>query len=142
MLSLGLPYDDSLVEGGENWQMETGTLAIKKRLASHPDLTAVFASSDPLALGAITAARELSRNVPADLSVVGFDDMIIARHATPPLTTIRIPRVEMGRSAARTLLDLVDNPAHARRKVLYTPQPVIRSSSAAPMRDPIAESRR
>jgi hypothetical protein len=59
--------------------------------------------------------------------------MIIARHATPPLTTIRIPRVEMGRSAARTLFDLVDNPAHARRKILYTPQVDVRSSCAPPL---------
>jgi LacI family transcriptional regulator len=68
--------------------------------------TAVFAGSDEMALGVIEAARSRGLRVPADLSVIGFDDTQVARLASPPLTTIRQPLREMGAVALRTALRL------------------------------------
>jgi len=69
--------------------------------------TAIFAVTDLLALGVITAARERGLAIPADLSVVGMDDIDLASVTNPPLTTVRIAKEEMGRRAARMLLDLI-----------------------------------
>ncbi len=71
--------------------------------------TAVFAGSDEMALGVMEAARSRGLRVPADLSVVGFDDTQVARMASPPLTTIRQPLREMGAVALRTAMRLAAN---------------------------------
>ncbi|WP_420111848.1 LacI family DNA-binding transcriptional regulator [Pseudactinotalea sp.] len=67
-------------------------------------VTAIFTANDELAAGVLAAARERGLGVPADLSVVGFDDIPMARDLCPPLTTLHIPREEMGRTAARMAL--------------------------------------
>lgn len=69
--------------------------------------TAVFAVTDMLALGVITGARERGLAIPADLSVVGMDDIELAVVTNPPLTTVRVRKEEMGRRAAQMLLDLI-----------------------------------
>lgn len=69
--------------------------------------SAIFAATDLLALSVITAARERGLAVPADLSVVGMDDIDLAAVTNPPLTTIRIAKEEMGRRAAQMLVDLI-----------------------------------
>lgn len=77
-------------------------------MASAPQLAAgidaVFASSDAIALGLLTGLRELGRRVPEDIALVGLGDIEIARHAVPPLSSIRIDGREIGRRAARLLL--------------------------------------
>ena len=72
--------------------------------------TAVLAMSDVMAIGVIAAARELGLRVPQDLSVVGWDDLEIASHSNPPLTTIHQPIAQKGEEAARLLLRMIANP--------------------------------
>jgi DNA-binding LacI/PurR family transcriptional regulator len=103
-------------------------------LLSEPNRpTAILAMSDVLALGALRAALELGLAVPADVSVVGFDDSPAALAATPPLTTIAQPHVEKGRLATRRLLDAIEHPARAAeeptRDILPT-ELVVRGSTA------------
>lgn len=127
-----IPRNDSYVSGGANWQKECGYEAMKELVKANPSMTAVFASSDPLAAGAIQAAGELSLSVPQDISVVGFDDMMIAQHLAPTLTTMQIPRGQMGRHAATRLMDLILTPDQTRQKVAFTPILVVRESSGPP----------
>jgi DNA-binding LacI/PurR family transcriptional regulator len=72
-------------------------------LEAHPELTAVFCDDDVIAAGAYLAARELGRRIPADLSVVGFDDLAIARILDPPLTTVTADPERLGRVAFELL---------------------------------------
>jgi LacI family transcriptional regulator len=75
-----------------------------------PEVTAIFAYNDLLALGAIQACRELGRRVPDDCAVVGFDDIQFAGLVTPALTTIRVDKYELGRQALNLLLDMLHEP--------------------------------
>jgi DNA-binding LacI/PurR family transcriptional regulator len=82
---------------------------MNRLIARCPDLTAVFCANDLLAIGALSALSERSLRVPDDISVIGFDDSELARHASPPLTTMRIYSRDMARTAGRRLLERVEN---------------------------------
>lgn len=97
--------------------------------------TAVLAVNDEAAIGALRAVREAGLRVPRDMSVAGFDDIAWAAHAVPPLTTVRIPREEMGRMAARTLLARIEGgPAAPALTAIPTELMVRDSCAAAPSR--------
>jgi DNA-binding LacI/PurR family transcriptional regulator len=89
--------------------IETGRQALRTLLETHPDTTAVCAVNDSMAIGAIRETRALGLRVPDDLSVIGFDDIEWATLIDPPLTTIRIPRQQMGKEAAHRVLMLLQN---------------------------------
>ncbi|MFI5259808.1 MAG: LacI family DNA-binding transcriptional regulator [Candidatus Limnocylindrales bacterium] len=93
--------------------------------------TAILAMSDVMAIGVMWAAREAGLNVPADLSIVGFDDLDVAPHANPPLTTVHQPIRQKGEESARLLLRMIANPDLERpeHKVLDT-RLIIRGSTA------------
>jgi DNA-binding LacI/PurR family transcriptional regulator len=84
-----------------------GRAAMLTLLDRAPELDAVFAANDLMAIGALQALAERGRRVPEDLSVIGFDDIPLAATSVPPLTTVRQPMAEMGRALAARLLDLV-----------------------------------
>jgi DNA-binding LacI/PurR family transcriptional regulator len=89
--------------------METGgATAMRALLSAHPDLDAVVAANDNMAAGALQVLRDAGRSVPDDVAVVGFDDLPIAMHTDPKLTTIHQPVQALGREAARMLIDLLD----------------------------------
>ena len=96
-------YLPELIETGD-WSFESGYEATKRILSRKLRPTAILAENDDMAVGAMSAARELGFDVPADLSVVGFDDSEIARVVWPRLTTVRQPVVEMAHTAADMLL--------------------------------------
>lgn len=99
----GLPRLPELVETGD-FSFESGYEATKRLLSRKLRPTAILAQNDDMAVGAMSAARELGFDVPADLTVVGFDDSEIARVVWPRLTTIRQPVVEMAKTATDMLL--------------------------------------
>jgi DNA-binding LacI/PurR family transcriptional regulator len=101
-------------------------------LGRMPDVTAIFVSSDEMAFGVLRALAELGRSVPGDVSVIGMDDIALARYASPPLTTIRQPFSEMGRLAVEHLLTLIEEPAAERETVVMLPELIVRGSTAAP----------
>jgi LacI family transcriptional regulator len=72
--------------------------------------TAIFAASDEVAIGALRAARERSLRVPEDLSIASIDDIELASYSSPPLTTVRVPKMEMATLAVRTLVERVNQP--------------------------------
>jgi LacI family transcriptional regulator len=82
-----------------------GAEAVAALLDANPDLTAIVALNDSMAVGALNTLRERGIDVPARISVIGFDDMPIARDVTPALTTVRLPLAEMGARAMSMALD-------------------------------------
>jgi LacI family transcriptional regulator len=109
-----------------------GYSAAQSLLADHPEITGVVAGNDLLAVGIIGAAAEQGRSCPADLSVVGFNDMLLAGRLQPPLTTVRIPQYDVGVRAAELLLALIANPRRSPETVLISGELIVRASTAPP----------
>lgn len=119
---------DYVVQGA--YTFESGLACGEQLLAKTPRPTAIFAGNDEMAAGVLQAARRAGLQVPADVTVVGFDDFQIAQAVWPPLTTIHIPTREVGRIAAEKLIG-----AEAREKRdpnSTIPYLVVRESSGAP----------
>jgi LacI family transcriptional regulator len=99
----GLKEDPAYMIQGR-FSFESGVVAMRQLLALAERPTAVFAADDDMAVGAIWAAAEAGVSVPAEISICGFDDTLIATQVWPPLTTIHQPVREMGRRATEELL--------------------------------------
>ncbi|WP_226672543.1 LacI family DNA-binding transcriptional regulator [Rossellomorea aquimaris] len=99
---------------------ESGREAANQLLKSHPEITAIFCASDLMAIGAIGAANELNIKVPEDLSIVGYDDILLASYISPKLTTIQQNKFQLGYEAARLLMELLTNQSETHRMVLDT----------------------
>lgn len=112
--------------------IDSGYRAMQTALERHPHLTAVFAVNDSMAIGAMRAAREAGRVVPRDLAVVGFDDIEWATHADPPLTTVKIPKRQMGAVAARRLVTLMEQPEEVPIRSMVATQLIVRASCGCP----------
>ncbi|MBB0246784.1 LacI family transcriptional regulator, partial [Streptomyces alkaliphilus] len=103
-------------------------------LARMPEVTAVFAANDHLALGLLRAMHERGRSVPGDVSVVGFDDVPEAAYYTPPLTTVRADFDEVATETLQLLLKRVTDGDTGPARRILTPTLVERVSVAAPRR--------
>ena len=99
----GLPFDEALVQRGA-WEVRDGYRAAQKLMTLADPPTAIFASNDLMAVGAIYALQDAKRHVPDDVAVVGYDDREVASLVRPALTTISLLCYEMGQAAARRLL--------------------------------------
>ena len=106
---LGDGFDPRLVERSD-FTSAGGLDAAARLLRREPALDGLFAGSDLMALGAVSALREAGRSVPHDVAVVGFDDVDLAAVATPPLTTIRQRVLDQGRLMAQLLLSRLERP--------------------------------
>src|SRR5690348_8051279 len=117
---------------GDSPSPEVGYEAMKRLLARGEKFTAVFAFNDVSAIGAIRALEEMGLRVPHDVSVLGFDDIYAAAFHNPALTTIKQPLFEMGRLAARTLLDRLteDGAADIPQMLSVEPTLIVRNSTA------------
>lgn len=125
----GLALDDDAV-GDANFSAESGYHAAKALLTRRPDLTAIFAGNDTIAIGVMNAAHELGRRVPDDLSIVGFDDLPFARWLTPPLTTIRTDGVRQGMIAAEMLFARLNQRPLESQRVRMEPELIVRASTS------------
>ena len=126
----GLTLDPRhVVEGG--YTFESGRRAAEQLLALEPRPTAIFAGNDEMATGTLVAAREAGLRIPEDISIVGYDDTPIAGRLWPGLTTVRLPIRDMGRAAARLLLDTA-NGARRTTHQRFSPELIVRGSSAPP----------
>jgi len=125
----GLPLDGRLVV--EANQSETGgRAALRQLLAEGVPFTALFATNDEMAAGAMIALREAGLDVPRDVSVVGYDDLLLARCLYPPLTTVRQPLGAMGRAAALLALKALGRAPGKEVKRKFDPSLVERQSVA------------
>ena len=105
-----------------------GGHAAATRMLQH-GVTGIICGSDPLALGAIRAARRAGQGVPRDVSVVGFDDSAFMNCTEPPLTTVRQPIEAMGRAAVTLLVNQMEGVAVAADELLFEPELVVRGST-------------
>jgi LacI family transcriptional regulator len=102
----GIPYDPVMVLPGE-FERHIAAMTITDALLDGLEFDAVFAGDDDAAVGVVDALRDAGRNVPRDVSVVGFDDQRTSAYLTPALTTVRAPTLGVGRVAAQQLVTLL-----------------------------------
>ena len=100
----GVKYDPKLVLRSD-YTRSAGEHAARELLTAHPDVTAVFAGSDQVALGLMDVLRDAGKALPRDISIVGYDDVPQARAVFPKLTTVHVPYEQMGRTAVRLALE-------------------------------------
>ncbi len=108
--------------------IDDGAEATRRLLRSAPDLDALLCYNDLVAAGALQACAEAGRRVPDAMAVIGFDDIPFARMFTPPLTTLHVPKVDLGVNAMRILLDRIAG-RNVRAEVVLRPTLVIRGST-------------
>ena len=109
---------------------EGGARAMTRLLAAHPDLDGVFAASDNMASGALRALKAAGRRVPEDVAVVGYDDLEIARHTEPALTTVSQPIRGLGQEMATMLVRLIDGDTPT--PIILPTRLVVRGSAPGP----------
>lgn len=141
-------FRDRLAERGcpldpELWQwadagIDDGYAAGRRLLALSRPPTAIFATNDLMAIGVLAAARERGCSVPRDLSVVGFDDIHVARYLAPPLTTVRVEKTTLMATATDLLLRIVGGEEVPSLQP-FAPSLVVRDSTAPPARLPFVE---
>ncbi|MET0235511.1 MAG: LacI family DNA-binding transcriptional regulator [Kibdelosporangium sp.] len=131
MASYGLQVDPGWVTYSDAFTEEAGYLAAARLQG---DVTAIVAGNDLIALGCYSALAERGLECPADVSVVGFNDMPFADRQRPALSTVRIPHYAMGLEAARLLLERIADPAAPAKRVIL-PVELIRRASVAPVKN-------
>jgi LacI family transcriptional regulator len=127
--SAGYPIDQRLVVEGD-FTFDCGRQAVKDLIGGGASFDAVFAHNDLSAAGAMQALREAGLRIPDDVAVVGFDDIPVAAHTDPPLTTIRQPLRQMGEAAARMLLSHFEGAVLTNQPQTIPTTLVIRGSTA------------
>lgn len=133
LTAAGVPSSDSQIVEGD-WSAESGERGLHELLENCPDLQAVFACNDQMALGLMRAAQGLGRRIPQDLAVVGFDDTPESAFYSPPLTTIRQDLHQLGHIAVQTFLQKREAEQTHERNVptevrLLKPELVVRESA-------------
>ncbi len=103
-----IPFDPELVQEG-NWEVQSGNQAACRLMKIGNRPTAIFAANDLMALGAIYGIQNTGLKVPEDVAVVGYDDQDFAGFSKPTITTVRSPAFEMGKLAAKLILDRLEN---------------------------------
>jgi LacI family transcriptional regulator len=127
----GLPEDDLTLVQTESLTVAAGREAGERLagLASSRRPTAAFCANDLIALGLLQQATRAGLAVPDQLAIVGYDDIEFAAAAAVPLTSVRQPRHELGRTAARLVLDEATNPQHVHEQLSFEPELVARTST-------------
>jgi LacI family transcriptional regulator len=133
MLLAGIQPDPALV-ASSNFNHQGGAHAATQLLTTQRP-TAIVAGADPIAFGALDAARELGLSIPDDLSIVGFDDLPQAARSDPPLTTVRQPLRDMGRAGTRALLSLIGSQPLPTDDIRLPTKLILRDTTATPPRD-------
>jgi LacI family transcriptional regulator len=128
LLAHGLPVVDEWILPGPP-VVARGVESTWQLLTQYPQITAIFAYNDLLAVGAMRACRELGRRVPDDCALVGFDDIPLAAMLAPPLTTVGVDKYELGRQAMSCLLDMLDSSGATFPPVYLDVELVIRESA-------------
>jgi DNA-binding LacI/PurR family transcriptional regulator len=128
LAAAGLELDTHLVVHG-NFGQESGETGMRTLLVRAPDLDGVFCANDLMAAGALRVLHEAGRRVPADVSVVGFDDAPLAQSTHPPLTTVHQSPERMGQEMVSLLLDAMAHPDEPPEPRILPTHLVVRESS-------------
>lgn len=123
-----IPVNESLIRYAD-FDPESGYECMKSIMQGNDPFTAVFVASDNVAIGAKSALREANLRIPADISIVGFDDIPWAKFSDPPLTTIQLPAESLAESACTLLLNLIqDKEQNKQQKIILDTELIIRKS--------------
>ena len=122
-------YDEgSIIEA--DFSVESGYQAVKKYLKTNEQIPdALFAANDALAIGALKAIQETGLAVPEDISVMGFNDVSVAKCVTPSLSTVKVYTEWMGELAVETILQLSNSKAPVSRKIIVETELIVREST-------------
>jgi DNA-binding LacI/PurR family transcriptional regulator len=113
------------------WSPELGYPPVRDLLSRTHDFTAIFCFNDTSAIGAIRAIEDAGLNCPRDISVIGFDDIIVAEYLNPRLTTVRQPLHKMGQTAAQLLIQRIQSPDEPYApEVWFEPELIVRESTS------------
>lgn len=129
MRQADLAVPEGYVVNGD-FEFQGGYHAMNQLLALNPRPQAVFTSNDAMAVGVYHALYQMGLSVPADMAVIGYDDIELARYMTPPLTTIHQPKDELGELAIDTLIHRLADPDADQQLLVLTPELVERGSVA------------
>ena len=133
LTTAGVPIDETQIVEGD-WSASSGERGLHELLKNCPDVEAVFACNDQMALGLMRAVRSLGKRIPEDLAVVGFDDIPESAFYFPPLTTIRQDLYELGQIAVQMFVEISEaeqrnESISSPRTVWLQPQLVVREST-------------
>ncbi|MBE2225066.1 MAG: LacI family DNA-binding transcriptional regulator [Anaerolineae bacterium] len=129
LVANGRSVDESYITHGD-WTPSSGERGIRMLLDWHPEMDAVFACNDQMALGAMKIARQMGRRIPEDLAIVGFDNIPEAPYFDPALSTVYQDLTEMGREGVKQLLAMINNPdAYRPDPIRIQPELIVRDSS-------------
>ncbi len=126
----GVTFKDEMVFEGRLNSFENGYL-IGNELAKNEKITAIFTSSDITALGIIKSISDHGKRIPEDISIVGFDDLMISRYSSPSLTTIRQDVFRKGSVAAETAIHVIENENVKSEEIMLSVELVVRDSTTA-----------
>ena len=125
-----IPFDQTLVKQGD-FTFEGGYRAMKEFLQEESGIRAIFASNDIMAIGAMVAIKEHGLRIPEDIALVGYDDIPEASYTTPSLTTIKLPKIELGKTAVKILVNHLNGKKQVALKRVLSTELVVRQSCGA-----------
>jgi DNA-binding LacI/PurR family transcriptional regulator len=130
----GISYHPEWVYESTDLPVQVGHRGALQLISNHPEITAVFAATDEIAMGTLTAIWQLGLRVPEDISVIGFDDISLASIITPPLTTIHQSIDEVSRAAVELVIQMIEDPRREQVDVVLPTELIVRNSCQAPRR--------
>jgi len=146
-----LAYEKAMSEAGleapqelrflGRYHEKSGEAAARQMLKVSPRPTAFLCASDEIAVGALRVLQQSGVRVPQDIAIIGFDDELKVRMTQPPLSSVRQPMSEIGRTAAGLLLDMIEGRPLKERKILIPTEVILRESTQLDHRDPALGSR-
>jgi LacI family transcriptional regulator len=119
-----------LVETSNKFTIEEGRQAFRKLLARDNSFTAIVGGNDLMALGCMEAMQEIGLLVPENISITGYDDILFLERMSPALTSVLVPKYEMGSQATKTLLEMVSGEVKAPVVLRMQPRLIVRNSTA------------
>jgi len=129
LLELGLDINPEYTIQGD-FDEDIAKKNITPFLINHPEVTAIVCASDVMAVGVLQAAKDLDIKVPTQLSIIGFDNILLTKYITPSLTTIAQSPYEMALEAAKLLIDLIEEPENEKMPKIIQNELIIRNSTA------------
>ncbi len=128
-----IPFNESDVQINTLYpDRQNGYESTKKLIENNKDVTSIFACNDAMAIGAMHYLKDNGYKIPEDISIIGFDDVEADLLLDPPLTTIRVPKIELGAEAFRTMIGYLKNKTIP-KKILVPVELILRSSTIAPI---------
>jgi len=123
----GLTFDQSIVKTGD-YSEKSGFDAVNEMLKANLNFSAIFVASDLMAVGAIKAIKENGLQIPDDIAVIGFDDILLAEYSSPSLTTVRQHKFDLGYKGSKELVRMIDHPDYIPKRKRVDVELVIRDS--------------